>query len=144
MGESGAAGEATLVRTHGTADARREVVAGMHAQDAERELQREGLSVGCVRSDGDGACSDGGEAGRAFEGDDGGDMGGEGVDGVEHGASMAAREAEGSDEGEVMAGKENISMQRAEGGGGSTGGIKKKKPQRRSKGAKNHKQERQM
>ena len=39
---------------------------------------------------------------------------------------MAAREAEGSDEDEVMAGKENVSMQIAEGGGGSSGGIKKR------------------
>ena len=40
---------------------------------------------------------------------------------------MAAREVEGDDEDEDMAGVENISMQRAEGGGGTTGGIKKGK-----------------
>ena len=53
---------------------------------------------------------------------------------------MAARGVEGDDEDEAMAGIENISAQHAEGGGGSIGGIKKNKPQRRSKGAKNHKQ----
>ena len=52
-----------------------DVVAEVHAQDAERELQREGVSVGSVRPDGDGAGGDGGEAGRAFEGDDGGARG---------------------------------------------------------------------
>ena len=40
---------------------------------------------------------------------------------------MAAREAEDSDEDEAMAGKENASMQRAEGGSSSIGGIKKGK-----------------
>ena len=54
-------------------------------------------------------------------------MGCEGVDGVEQGASMAARGVEGEDEDEAMVGAENISMQRAEGGGGTTGGIKKGK-----------------
>ena len=39
---------------------------------------------------------------------------------------MAAREAEGSDEDEAMAGKENVSLQRAEGNGSSTSGIKKR------------------
>ena len=53
-------------------------------------------------------------------------MGREGVDGVEQGASMAAREAEGDDEDEAMAGDENVSAQHAEGGSGSTGGIKKR------------------
>ncbi len=102
----------------------------MHAQDAEREQQREGASVGCARP-GDSAGGDGGEAGRALDGDDGGDMGHEGVDDAEQGASMAVREAEGSDdEDEVMAGKENMSMQGAEGGCGSTGGIVKKKRKR--------------
>ena len=43
---------------------------------------------------------------------------------------MAAREVEGDDEDEDMAGVENISMQRAEGGGGTTGGIKKGKRRR--------------
>ena len=57
-------------------------------------------------------------------------MGCEGVDGVEQGASMAARDAEGDDEDEAMVGDENISVQRAEGGGGSTDGIKKKKRNR--------------
>ena len=108
-----------------------DVVAEVHAQDTEREQSREGPSVGCVRPDGDGAGGDGGEAGRALEGDDGGDMGREGVDDAEQGASMAVREAEGSDdEDEVLAGKENMSMQGAEGGGGSTGGIVKKKRKR--------------
>jgi hypothetical protein len=56
-------------------------------------------------------------------------MGCEGVDGVEQGASMAARKAESDDEDEAMAGDENVSVQRAEGEGGhsSTGGIKKGK-----------------
>ena len=53
---------------------------------------------------------------------------------------MAAQGAEGDDEDEAMAGVENVSVQRAEGGSGSSGGIKKKKPQRRSKGAKNFRQ----
>ena len=57
-------------------------------------------------------------------------MGREGADGVEQGASMAAREAEGDDEDEDMAGAENIPMQRAEGGGGTTGSIKKGKRRR--------------
>ena len=43
---------------------------------------------------------------------------------------MTACEAEGSDEDEAMAGKENVSVQRAEGGSGSTSGIKKKKSKR--------------
>jgi hypothetical protein len=54
-------------------------------------------------------------------------MGCEGVDGVEQGASMAARKAESDDEDEAMAGDENVSVQRAEGGNSSTGGIKKGK-----------------
>ncbi len=53
---------------------------------------------------------------------------------------MAAREAEGDDEDEAMAGDENVSMQMAEGGSSSKGGIKKKKPRRRAKGEKSHKQ----
>ena len=93
--------------------------------------------------DGAGAGGSGSEAARALDGDGGVVMGCEGVDGAEQGASLAAREAEGDDEDEAMVGDENVSLQRVEGGGGSTGGIKKKKPQRRSKGAKNHKQ-RQM
>ena len=72
---------------------------------------------------GDGAGGDGGEAGRAFEGDDGGARG---CEGVEQGAPMTACEAEGSEEDEAMAGKENVSVQHAEGGSGSTSGIKKK------------------
>ena len=104
-----------------------DVVAEVHAQDAEREQQREGVPVGCVRPDGDGAGGDGGEAGRAFVGDDGGDRG---CDGVEQGAPMTACEAEGSEEDEAMAGKENVSVQHAEGGSGSTSGIKKKKCKR--------------
>ena len=77
-----------------------DVIAEVHAQDAEREQQRDGVSVGCVRPDGDGAGGDGGEAGRAPEGDEGGVWGCEGVDGVEQGASTAAREAEGDDDDE--------------------------------------------
>ena len=70
-------------------------------------------------------------------------MGCEGVDGVEQGASLAAREAEGDDEDEDMVGDENVSVQRAEGGGGSTGGIKKKRPPRkRAKGALSRQQRR--
>ena len=67
-------------------------------------------------------------------------MGCEGVDGAEHGASTAARDAEGHDEDEAMAVDENVSLQRAEGGGGSTGGIKKKKVKRRAKGTKSQQQ----
>jgi hypothetical protein len=55
-----------------------DVVAEVHAQDAEREQQREGASVGCVMPNGDGAGGDDCEAGRALEGDDGGYMGCEG------------------------------------------------------------------
>ena len=57
-------------------------------------------------------------------------MGCEGVEGVEQGASMAAREAEGDDEDEAMAGDENVSVQRTEGGSSSTGGIVKRKRNR--------------
>ena len=53
-------------------------------------------------------------------------MGCEGVDGVEQGASMAAREAE-SDEDEAMAGDENVPVKRADGGSSSIGSIAKKK-----------------
>ena len=81
------------------------------------------MSVGCVRPYGDGAGGDGGEAGRAFEGDDGGARG---CEGVEQGAPMTACEAEGSEEDEAMAGKENVSVQHAEGGSGSTSGIKRR------------------
>ena len=107
-----------------------DVVAEVHAQDAEREQQRERASVGCVRPYGDGAGGDGGEAGRAFEGDDGGARG---CEGVEQGAPMTACEAEGSDEDEAMAGKENVSAQRVEGGSGSIGGIMKKGKRTRGK-----------
>jgi len=113
-----------------------DVVAEVHAQDAEREQQREGVSVGCVRSDGDGAGGGCGEAGRVIEGDDGGSMGCECLDGAEQGASTGAREADGSDVDETMAGKENVSLQRAEGGGSSIGGIKKRGHRGRSKEAK--------
>jgi hypothetical protein len=98
-----------------------------------RECSRE-------RPDGDGAGGGNCVVGRGLEGEDGGVKSCEGVDGVEEGASTAAREAEGSDVDEVMAGKENISMQRAEGGGGVTAGIKKKKPKRRAKGTKSQQQ----
>ena len=94
---------------------------------SEREQQREGVSVGCVRPDGDGAGGGSSEAGRALEGNGSGVMGHEGADGTEQEASMAAHEAEGSDEDEAMAGKENVPVQRAEGSGGTTGGIKKGK-----------------
>ena len=117
-----------------------DVVAEVHAQDAEREQQREGASVGCVMPNGDGAGGDDCEAGRALEGDDGGYMGCEGADGVEQGASMAAREAEDSAEDEVMAGKENVSMQHEERGGGATGGIKKGKRRRGKQGCAGHRQ----
>jgi hypothetical protein len=103
-----------------------DVVAEVHAQDAEREQQREGVSVGCDRLDGGGAGGGNSAVGRAFEGDDGGVTGCEGVYGVEEVASMTARETEGSDEDEVKTGKENAPMQRAEDGGGSIGGIKKR------------------
>ena len=56
-------------------------------------------------------------------------MGCEGVDGVEQGASMAAREAESDDEDEAMAGDENVPVKRAEWGGSSIGSIAKKKQQ---------------
>jgi hypothetical protein len=46
------------------------------------------------------------------------------------GASMAAHETEGSDEDEVMACKENVTLQHAERGSSSTGGIKKGKRRR--------------
>ena len=96
------------------------------------------MSVACVRPYGDGAGGDGGEAGRAFEGDDGGARG---CEGVEQGAPMTACEAEDSDDDEAMAGKENVPMQRADGGSGLTGGIKKKRPPRkRAKGEKSQQQ----
>ena len=61
--------------------------------------------------------------------------------GVEQGAPTTACEAEGSDDDEAMAGKENVSVQRADGGSGLTGGIKKKRPPRkRAKSAKSHRQ----
>jgi len=107
-----------------------DVVAEVHAQDAEREQQSEGVSVGCARPDGDGAGSDGGEVGRVLEGDDSGNMGREGFDGVVQGASTEAREAEGSDEDEIIAGKENLTLQGEEGGSGSTSGIAKRKRNR--------------
>jgi hypothetical protein len=53
---------------------------------------------------------------------------------------MAAREAEDSDEDEVMAGKENVSMQHEERGGGATGGIKKGKRRRGKQGCAGHRQ----
>jgi hypothetical protein len=55
---------------------------------------------------------------------------------------LREREAEGDDEDEAMAGDENVSLQRAEGGGSSTGGIKKKRPRRRAKGALSRQQRR--
>ena len=115
-----------------------DVVAEVHAQDAEREQQSEGLSVGCVRHDGDGASGGNSVDGRGLEGEDGGDMGCESADGVEQGASMAACEAEDSDEDEAMVGKENASMQRAEYGGGAAGDIKKRKHKRCMRKGKGH------
>ena len=53
---------------------------------------------------------------------------------------MAAREAEGSDEDEAMEGKENVPVQRAEGGGGTTGGIKKGKRTRGKRNGTGHRQ----
>ena len=87
--------------------------------------------------DGDGAGGDGGEAGRALEGDDGGARG---CEGAEQGVPMTACEAEGSDEDEAMAGKENVSVQRAEGGRGLTGGIKKVKRTRGKRKGTGHRQ----
>ena len=107
-----------------------DAVAAAQAQVAEREQQRERVSVGRAMRDGVGTGGSGSEAARALEGDGDGAMGREGVDGVEQGASLAAREAEGDDEDEAMVGDENVSMQEAEGGGGATGGIKKGKRRR--------------
>jgi len=91
--------------------------------------------------DGDGAGGSGSEAARALEGGDGGVvMGCEGVDGAEQGASLAAREAEGDDEDEAMAGDENVSVQHEERGGGATGGIKKGKRRRGKQKGTGHRQ----
>ena len=103
-----------------------DVVAVVHAQDAEGEQQSERVSVECVGRVDDGAGGVSSEARRGHEGEGSVEVC-EGVDGVEQGASMAAREAEGDDEDEDMVGAENVSVQRAEGGGNSTGGIAKKK-----------------
>jgi hypothetical protein len=94
------------------------------------------VTVGCARPDGDGTGGGNSVAGRALEGDNGGVTGCEGVDGGEEGTSMAAREAEGSDEDEAMAYKENVPVQQAEGGSSSIGGIKKRGHRGRSKEAK--------
>ena len=119
----------------------RERRAEVHAQDAEREQQRGGVLVECIGPYGDGVGGDSSEAGRALEGNGGGVMCREGVDGVEQGASMVACGAEGDDKDKAMVGDENLSVQRVEGGGGSTGGIKRKRPPRkRAKGAQSHKQ----
>jgi hypothetical protein len=117
-----------------------DVVVAAQAQVAEREQQRERVSVGRVMRDGVGAGGSGSEAARALEGDCDGVMGCEGVDGAEQGASTAAREAEGDDEDEAMAGDENISMQEAEGGGDVTGGIKKGKRRRGKQKGNGHRQ----
>ena len=116
-----------------------DVVAVVHAQDAEVVQQSERVSVECVGRVDDGAGGGSSEARRGHEGE-GSVEGCEGVDGVEQGASMAAREAEGDDEDEAMAGDENISMQRAEGGGGTTGGIKKGKRTRGKRKGTGHRQ----
>ena len=119
-----------------------DVVAAALAQAAEGEQQRERVSVGCAMRDGDSAGGSGSEAARALEGGDSGVvMGCEGVDGAEQGASLAAREAEDSDEDEGMVGKENVSLQDAEGGnGGATGGIKKKKRNKGKQKGRGHRQ----
>ena len=101
-------------------------VAVVHVQDAEVEQQSERVSAECVGRVDDGAGGVSSEARRGHEGEGSVEVC-EGVDGVEQGASMAAREAEGDDEDEDMVGAENVSVQRAEGGGNSTGGIAKKK-----------------
>jgi len=104
-----------------------DVAGAAQAQVAEREQQREKVSVGCAMRDDVGAGGSGSGAARALEGgDDGVVTGCVGVDGAEQEASMAACEAEGDDEYEVTAGDENVSMQRPEGGSGSTSGIKKR------------------
>ena len=115
------------------------VMAEALARDAVREQQRDVLveCVVCVLGADVGGC--GSEARRGQEGE-GGVEGCEGADGVEQRAARAALEAVGDDGDEALAGDENISRQRAEGGSSMTGGIKKKKPQRRSRGAMNHKQ----
>ena len=117
-----------------------DVVAEVQNQDAEREQQREGVSVGCATRVGDGVDGSGSEAARALEGDDSGSMGREGFDGAEQGALTEAREAGGSDEDEVIAGKENASLQRAEGGGGASAGIKKGKRRRGKQKGTGHRQ----
>ena len=89
--------------------------------------------------DGAGAGGSGSEAARALEGNGDGVMGCEGVDGAEQGASTAAREAEG-DEDEAMAGDENVSVQRTEGGSSLTGGIKKGKRRRGKQKGNGHRQ----
>ena len=114
------------------------VVAEALACVAEREQQREVLveCVVCVGADVGGGDS---EARRGHEGE-GGAEGCVGADGVEQRAARAAYEVEGDDGDEAMEGDENVSLQSAVGGSGSIGGIKKKRPQRRAKGAMNHRQ----
>ena len=106
--------------------------------DAECEQQREVFveRVVCVGADVGGG---GSEVRRGHEGE-GGVEGCEGVDGVERRAVWAAHEVEGEYGVEAMEGDENVSLQSAVGGSGSIGGIKKKRPQRRAKGAMNHRQ----
>ena len=108
------------------------------ARDVEREQQRE-VPVECVVCVGDDGGGGGSEVRRGHEGE-GGVEGCEGVDGVERRAVWAAHEVEGEDGVEAMEGDENVSLQSAVGGSGSIGGIKKKRPQRRAKGAMNHRQ----
>ena len=101
--------------------------------DAECEQQREVFveRVVCVGADVGGGDS---EARLGHEGD--GDAEGcVGVGGCEQRAARAAHEAEGDDGDEVMAGKENVLVQRADGGSGLIGVIKGKKLRRRAKGA---------
>ena len=101
---------------------------------SEREQQREVL-VECVVCVGADVGGDGSEARRGHEGA-GGLEGCVGADGVEQRAARAAYEVEGDDGDEDMAGDENMSVQRAEGGSGPTGGIKKRGQRGRSKESK--------
>ena len=116
-----------------------DVIAEVHAQDAERE-QRWGVCR--VR-----------QAGRRWRGrrQQRGRTSARGQWQWRHGPRGRRRhragdvdggafEAEGDDEDEAMAGDENISMQRAEGGGGTTGGIKKGKRRRGKQKGTGHRQ----
>ena len=72
---------------------------------------------------------------------EGGVEGRESAGGCEQRAARAAHEAEGDDGDEAMAGKENVLVQRADGGSGLIGVIKNKRPHRkRAKGDRSHRQ----